>query len=481
MVQFLVESLLNFLLDQQVNQNPILPVEVEEGTLLVQRNGADWAVALSRRHRRRLRHDPSLTLDASITTTHNRAPATVWGSIEGNGYCGYDTIRHMLLPGVASFRLADPSMRSSFQQFLQQLILWIPVEMSEDIGRVKEAVQCLNSPRMLPRTAWCHMDLVMYFADREHCDFWVSGGTPLHSTRWLGQRNVPSPSLHCRTLGAAFNGRDHFTVVTPDIPPEQHAEAIRMLELAHKGEPLPHAWLLVEGTKPFAPLSPPITLLSCPDESQQLVVLDAPPPQYTSSPWDRTKVHAISQRLQVIPPNPPTPKKEGALLAVKGLLQSRPRAQVSLPRRPARNQSRPSYTDQLFFPTTKRTWNPVVTPPLPPREELTDPTAMRGALYLATSRLGFSLQGVFAKRDIPYTPRSPHRLCEFRSERGNTRTDTQAHADYMARADCTMNVVIRGPILVDGHGNANSYCTFIQENLRVPHFNCEYVREGGKI
>jgi hypothetical protein len=55
------------------------------------------------------------------------------------------------------------------------------------------------------------------------------------------------------------------------------------------------------------------------------------------------------------------------------------------------------------------------------------------------------------------------------------------HPRYLAQADTTQHVVIRGTLLVDGRGNQNSYCTCIQENLRALHFNCTYVRSEGKI
>jgi hypothetical protein len=37
-------------------------------------------------------------------------------------YCGYDTIRHILVPDTTQFKLADSRMRLFFQQFLQQLL-----------------------------------------------------------------------------------------------------------------------------------------------------------------------------------------------------------------------------------------------------------------------------------------------------------------------------------------------------------------------
>jgi hypothetical protein len=40
---------------------------------------------------------------------------------------------------------------------------------------------------------------------------------------------------------------------------------------------------------------------------------------------------------------------------------------------------------------------------------------------------------------------------------------------------------MRGSILVDGTGNANSYCTHIQENLKSPRYNCAYKLIKNKI
>lgn len=82
-------------------------MDIEEGTILVQHEGANWAAALSRRHQWRLWHDSRLSIDASLISIHYRAPEDVWGTIEGNGYCGYDTIRYILIPGAPKFKLAD--------------------------------------------------------------------------------------------------------------------------------------------------------------------------------------------------------------------------------------------------------------------------------------------------------------------------------------------------------------------------------------
>jgi hypothetical protein len=145
----------------------LLPIEVEEGDLLIQRDGADSAVAISRQHRQRLRRDPTAHL-TSLTSIHFRPPSSIWNAVEGNGYCGYETIREMLAPGAPSFRLVDPELRTIMRLFLRQLLLWIPADMSRDVKqRVRAAISCLDSSSVLPRRAWCHMDLVTYFAVRE--------------------------------------------------------------------------------------------------------------------------------------------------------------------------------------------------------------------------------------------------------------------------------------------------------------------------
>lgn len=96
----------------------ILPIEVEDGALLVQRVGADWAVEISRLHRQRLWRDPTVLLTA-LTSIHYKPPSSMWNIMEGNGYCGYETIRQMLVPGAPPpFRLANPELRTTMNFFL---------------------------------------------------------------------------------------------------------------------------------------------------------------------------------------------------------------------------------------------------------------------------------------------------------------------------------------------------------------------------
>jgi hypothetical protein len=85
-----VQTLLDAVLGthaQITSNDPILPMEVEEGALLVQSAGADWVVALSRQHRQRLRRDPTIALEALISTQLGINDA-LWAAVEGNGYYG---------------------------------------------------------------------------------------------------------------------------------------------------------------------------------------------------------------------------------------------------------------------------------------------------------------------------------------------------------------------------------------------------------
>ncbi len=122
-----------------------------------------------------------------------------------------------------------------------------------------------------------------------------------------------------------------------------------------------------------------------------------------------------------------------------------------------------------------------MTPPKPPRAERYDPTAIKGELHTASSRLGHSIIGVFARCALSLLGHTPKFLCEFRSEKGNTRDQVSAHAPYIAQAHNTKDIVIRGRYLVDGHGNNHSYCTHIQESLRASHYNCTYYLVEDKI
>ncbi len=79
-----LQALFNAVLGPRTEANiptRILPMEVENGALLVQRDGADWAVAISRQHRQRLRRDPSICL-TTLTTIHYRPPSSMWTAVK---------------------------------------------------------------------------------------------------------------------------------------------------------------------------------------------------------------------------------------------------------------------------------------------------------------------------------------------------------------------------------------------------------------
>jgi hypothetical protein len=81
-------------------------------------------------------------------------------------------------------------------------------------------------------------------------------------------------------------------------------------------------------------------------------------------------------------------------------------------------------------------------PHAPPRTQLRDPRAAPHMLYTAISRLGYDLIGVYAVHTLLYDPKQPRRLCEFRSERGNTLDGLHLHSSYLAHADSTKDIVI---------------------------------------
>jgi hypothetical protein len=78
--------------------------------------------------------------------------------------------------------------------------------------------------------------------------------------------------------------------------------------------------------------------------------------------------------------------------------------------RSSRRRSKVSYVSQLHFRQPQAIWHPTTTPPKPPRAQLSDPTAAKGMLYTATSRLGHDIIGVFAVNAIPLLPSI---LCAF--------------------------------------------------------------------
>lgn len=150
----------------------------------------------------------------------------------------------------------------------------------------------------------------------------------------------------------------------------------------------------------------------------------------------------------------PTAKKQRALLAVQTLLAGQPTTPPPRPsQRPRRQSQVSSYAHQLEFKEKLPSWKPTVTPPPLPHSELSDPSALRGTLFTAPSRLGHGLIGVYAMRPLPFAPKTPPpRLCEFRSERGLRLDIIAEHAPYILHAPTTKDVVVPGSILVDGYG-----------------------------
>lgn len=72
-------------------------------------------------------------------------------------------------------------------------------------------IRHLDTPRVLPRSAWCHMDLVMHVATMAKLPFWTPGRTPVYSSSWLGQYSASTGTPLLSGEGAAFNGVDHFS------------------------------------------------------------------------------------------------------------------------------------------------------------------------------------------------------------------------------------------------------------------------------
>jgi hypothetical protein len=263
-----IKALVAAALDLPVPDVPriLLPMEVEEGALLVQPEGAAWAVAISRQHRQRLRQHPSLRLE-SLISLHCLIPRTLWSQVEGNGYCGYEVIRQMLIPDAPKFRLSDSGLRASMQLFLLQLLAWLTPELSTEFGaHVMAAAEHLQSATMLPRHAWSHMDLVMHFANKERLPFWTPGRTPVHSVHWIGQHCAHMGIPRLNAQGAAFNVTDHFSTFLPPISESQLMDALSTLARALRGESLLSGWTQVEGSPashaPISPSSSPDSLLA---------------------------------------------------------------------------------------------------------------------------------------------------------------------------------------------------------------------------
>lgn len=64
---------------------------------------------------------------------------------------------------------------------------------------------------------------------------------------------------------------------------------------------------------------------------------------------------------------------------------------------------------------------------------------------------------------------SRRQLCECWFEKLQILHTRSTHAVYLAQTSTDWDIVIRGPLFVDGAGNTSSYCINIQENLHSPH------------
>ena len=144
----------------------------------------------------------------------------------------------MLLPNVPQFQLANLDLCHTMQAFLQRLQSEMPPDMDPDLHqRISMATSHIQTGSMLSRDAWCHMDLVIFFASRENLPFWTPGRTPIHSPLWLGQHSAAMGLPDLMRPSVAFNAVDHFTVLTPGISPEQHQEAVDISRSTSDADP----------------------------------------------------------------------------------------------------------------------------------------------------------------------------------------------------------------------------------------------------
>ena len=136
------------------------------------------------------------------------------------------------------------------QYFLGDILTSLPSETPEHIvSRIREAIAYLITSSPPPRSAWCHMDLIQHFATMHQIPLWLPGQTPIQLTGWLGQMNRAVNNPTHTSQGMAYNGSDHFSIITPDITVAQRAEAHQVLERALNAEPLPPGWICIRGVK----------------------------------------------------------------------------------------------------------------------------------------------------------------------------------------------------------------------------------------
>lgn len=154
--------------------------------------------------------------------------------------------------------LSNEDLRLAMREFLTQLLPQCPDLPEEALARARAAIEHLLTPTPLPGHAWCHMDLTLHFATMANRPFWTPGRTPVHSTHWVGQRNLGIQSME--GLGIMLHARDHFSVVDQHISEASMTEACRILELALAGETLPATWTCVQGTAQSDPTATPFPI-----------------------------------------------------------------------------------------------------------------------------------------------------------------------------------------------------------------------------
>jgi hypothetical protein len=249
-INILIDTFINRLRSIVPQDNNLCPSDVEEGATVVFQTGNAWAVGLSTQHRKRIQRGTRLILDEKYISTHHMNSETVWSPVAGDGYCGYATLKQQMEPTAPHFLRSDPHRRREMQTFLTTLLSLLPPESpSEVLRRIHEAIIHLDGATLLPRRAWCHMDLIEHFSISYNIPLWIVGRTPLQSPRWIGQMHKVTSNPTISSNGMAYNGTDHFSTFSPDITAEQRALAHHALECALNDDDLPEGWCCVRGTR----------------------------------------------------------------------------------------------------------------------------------------------------------------------------------------------------------------------------------------
>jgi hypothetical protein len=136
------------------------------------------------------------------------------------------------------------------QTFLTTLCSLLPSKSPPEVlRRIQEAIIHLDGVTLLPRRAWCHMDLIEHFSISNNIPLRTVGRTPLQSSRWIGQMHKMPPNPTILSNGMAYNGTDHFSTFSPDITAKQRALAHHALECALNDDDLPKGWCCIRGTR----------------------------------------------------------------------------------------------------------------------------------------------------------------------------------------------------------------------------------------